>query len=77
MRGITSFKADGIYVEDLLKNAGITFGSGMTFKLRTNDNAATGNDPVDENAYYSRAEFSYESLMGERYAFPEIYTMQI
>ena len=74
MRGITSFKADGIYVEDLLKNAGITFGSGMTFKLRTNDNAATGNDPVDENAYYSRAEFSYESLMGERYAFPEIYT---
>ncbi len=74
MRGITSFKADGIYIEDLLKNAGITFGSGMTFKLRTNDNAATGNDPVDENAYYSRAEFSYESLMGERYAFPEIYT---
>ena len=74
MRGITSFKADGIYVEDLLKNAGITFGSGMTFKLRTNDNAATGNDPVDENAYYSKAEFSYESLMGERYAFPEIYT---
>ena len=74
MRGITSFKADGIYVEDLLKNAGIAFGPGMTFKLRTNDNATTGNDPVDENAYYSRAEFSYESLMGDRYAFPEIYT---
>lgn len=75
MRGITSYKARGIYMEDLLRDAGISFGPGMRAKLRTNDAAVTGNDPEGEDAYYDRGEFTYEGLIGtERYVFPDIYT---
>ncbi len=74
MRGITSYKARGIYLEELLKQAGITFGPGMTLKLRTNDMAESKNDPENEDAYYSRGKFTYENLLGTpRYRFPDIY----
>lgn len=75
MRGITSYKAKGVYMEELLKDAGITFGKGMTARLRTNDAATQANDPENEAAYYDRGTFTYEELIGaKRYVFPNVYT---
>ncbi|MFT3952541.1 MAG: hypothetical protein QM689_11465 [Oscillospiraceae bacterium] len=75
MAGLRSFAAKGVLVSSLLDNSGVTFGPGMTFKLRTNDKAATENDSATDNAYYASSEFTYEALMGTpRYYFPNVYT---
>jgi hypothetical protein len=73
MAGVRTFRAQGVYLTDLFKDAGITFESGMTLKIRTND-CAEKNDPEDEDAYYRMGTFTYESLMQDRYYFPELYT---
>ena len=77
MAGLRSFKASGVKVSDLLEKADIPFEDGMELRLRVNDMAETGNEPVNEDAYMwgSNGRFSYSELMGTaRYAFPEIYT---
>lgn len=75
IRGITAFKGRGVYLSDILKDAGIDFKSGMTAKLRTNDSVETSttNDPTDENAYYWRGSFDHDWLMQDRYYFKDLY----
>ncbi|MGI6205205.1 MAG: S-layer homology domain-containing protein [Anaerovoracaceae bacterium] len=76
MRGITAFKAKGVYLSAILEDAGIEFKSGMTAQLRTNDSVTESdtNDPTDENAYYSKGKFDYDWLMQDRYYFKDLYT---
>ena len=74
MRGLTVFRAQGTDINDIFKAAGINFEQGMTLKLRTNDSAKESNDSTTEDAYYWRGEFTYEHLMQDRYAFPDVYT---
>lgn len=75
MRGLTAFKGQGVTLPDLLSDAGIDFKEGMNAQLRTNDSVEESetNDPVDENAYYWRGNFTYENLMQDRYYFPDLY----
>ena len=74
MTGVRTFKARGVTLKQLLEDADITFGPGMTEKIRTNDSVkGSENDPTDEAAYYERGERTYESLMQKRYYFPELF----
>lgn len=75
MTGLRTFKAKGVYLTDILSDANIKFGAGMSVKLRTNDSVkGTSNDPTNENAYYERSTMTYERLMQDRYWFPDLYT---
>ncbi len=77
MSGLRVFKAEGVLLNDLFKDAGIKVGEGMTIQVRTNDSAAeeSSNDSETDNAYYRNGTFSYESLFGQdRYWFPGVYT---
>lgn len=74
MTGVRTFKARGVTLNQLLKDTGITFGPGMTEKIRTNDSVkGDKNDPTDENAYYERGSRTYEELMQKRYYFPDLF----
>ena len=72
MAGVRTFYAEGVLLTDLLEDAGVDFGPGMSIQLRTND-MATENDSTTEDAYYSRGLWTYEQLMGDRYYFPGIF----
>ena len=74
MTGLRTFKAQGVSLKTLLSKAGITFGPGMTEKIRTNDSVkGNENDPENEDAYYTRGSRTYESLMQPRYYFPDLF----
>lgn len=74
MTGIRTFKANGISLSKLLETAGVTFGEGMTLKLRTNDSAESENDSTTDNAYFRLGSFTYEDLIGtDRYYFSGIF----
>lgn len=74
MTGLRTFKAKGVSLKTLLSKAGITFGPGMTEKIRTNDSVkGNENDPENEDAYYTRGSRTYESLMQPRYYFPDLF----
>ena len=68
--GVMGIKADGVYLTDLLDQAGIDFGPGMTLQYHTNDQAKVYNT-VDEGSDYFT--IKYEDLMVPRYEFPGIY----
>lgn len=73
MAGVRNFIAKGVLLTDLLQDAGVEVGPGMTIQLRTNDQA-TENDSFTENAYYRNGEFTYENLLGKtRYYFPGVF----
>ncbi len=76
MQGLRNFCADGVLIEDLLADAGITGKAGMTVQVRTNDSAAaeSGNDSETDNAYYRNGKFAYEELFADRYYFPAVFT---
>lgn len=80
MTGLRTFKAKGVYIEDLieklgLEEKGITLNPDiLTVKLRTNDSLkGDENDSDKENGYYSRSQTTYNNLMQERYSFPNLY----
>lgn len=76
MAGLRNFCADGVLIEDLMADAGITGKAGMTVQVRTNDSAAdeSGNDSETDNAYYRMGTFKYENLFSNRYYFPAVFT---
>lgn len=76
MAGLRNFCADGVLIEDLMKDAGISGKAGMTVKLRNNDSAAeeSGNDSETDNAYHWMGTFKYEKLFSDRYYFPAAFT---
>lgn len=76
MAGLRNFCADGVLLEDLMADAGITGKAGMTVQLRTNDKAAdeSENDSETDNAYYGNGKFAYEELFADRYYFPAVFT---
>lgn len=85
MAGLRNFCADGVYIEDLLKDSGVTdritdsngnIKDNVTVKIRTNDSVedGSGNDSTTDNAYYWMGTFDYKYLFQERYYFPAVYT---
>ena len=85
MAGLRNFCADGVYIEDLLKDSGVTdritdsdgnIKDNITVRLRTNDSVedGSGNDTTTDNAYYWMGKFDYKNLFQERYYFPAVYT---
>jgi hypothetical protein len=74
MAGLRTFKAEGVLLNDLLNDAGVTFGEGMELQVRTNDMAKTENDSAAEDAYYGNGRFTYDKLMGKtRYYLNGVY----
>lgn len=74
MAGLRTFKARGVLLTNLLGNADVSFSSGMSLQVRTNDCAESENDSTTDNAYYRNGNFTYENLMGQsRYYFPSVY----
>ncbi|MGC4017827.1 MAG: hypothetical protein QM793_00340 [Muricomes sp.] len=75
MAGLRTFKAEGVLLSHLFKDAGVTFGAGMELQVRTNDMAKTENDSATEDAYYGNGRFTYEKLMGKTryYLNPRLY----
>ena len=75
MSGVRNFYAKGVLLTDLLKDAGIEVGPGMTIQLRTNDSAKVDeNDSTTDKAYYRNGTFTYENLLGKtRYYFPGVF----
>lgn len=73
--GIRGFRANGLTITDLLKDAGIEFKSGDELRLRTNDadTAETVNDNEAKDNYYCEGGFSYDYLYKPRYIFTDIY----
>ena len=73
--GIRGFRARGVEITDLLKDAGITFKSGDELRLRTNDADAeeTVNDNPAKDNWYCEGGFSYDYLYKPRYIFTDIY----
>ncbi len=85
MAGLRNFCADGVYIEDLLKDSGVTaritdsdgnIKDNITVRVRTNDSVedGSGNDTTTDNAYYWMGKFDYKNLFQERYYFPAVYT---
>ncbi|WP_302963547.1 InlB B-repeat-containing protein [uncultured Adlercreutzia sp.] len=75
MAGLRSYMAEGVYLTDVLKAAGINFTEGMDIYIRTTDMATTndGNGGT-EDAYMGSACFDYATLMGvERYHYPAMW----
>ena len=81
MTGLRTFKAKGVYIEDLidelkLEEKGIVLNpDALTVKLRTNDSLEDENDSATENGYYSRSQTTYNNLMQPRYSFPNLYSL--
>ncbi len=81
MTGVRTFKAKGVYIENLLKELKTEDGSPVTFnpdqvtvKLRTNDSLeGDENDSTTEDGYYFRSQTTYNNLMQDRYSFPGLY----
>lgn len=75
MAGLRSYKSEGVLLSDVLEAAGVNFESGMTLKLRVNDELATnGTADTTEDAYLSSGTFTYEDLYGTtRYYYPAMW----
>ena len=72
MAGLRSYTSEGVLLTDVLDEAGVEFGPGMTLKLRVNDQLdANGNASTAEDGYIGNAQFSYDYLFGQpRYYYP-------
>ncbi|MGN0710098.1 MAG: fibronectin type III domain-containing protein, partial [Anaerovoracaceae bacterium] len=76
-RGIRSFRATGVTLEKLLKDAGMDsyYKKGSEIRIRTND--ASGDETLNDNDansnYYPEGAFTYDYLSQKRYTFTDIY----
>ncbi|MCR4600164.1 MAG: S-layer homology domain-containing protein [Clostridia bacterium] len=76
MTGLRTFKGQGVYLEDLVADMGLTVDTtaAVTVKVRTNDSLeGEENDSTTEDGYYERATTSYANLMQPRYWFPSLF----
>jgi len=71
MAGVRTFQAEGVLLNDLLKDCGITIDDNMTIQLRTNDSTTQGiNDPGDRvgeitEGYYSPSSFDDDGSLSQ------------
>lgn len=74
MAGLRSYSSEGVLLTDVLSAANVTFGPGMTLKLRCSDQIAeSGNGDTTDDAYISNGTFTYEDLMADRYYYPAMW----
>ena len=79
MRGVTTFHAQGVLLNDLFDAADIHPDDSMNIQVRTNDSTSQGkNDPDDSvgelnEGYYRMGNFSYSDLYAPRYYYGNVY----
>ncbi len=75
MAGLRTYYSEGVLLTDVLKAAGVNFNSGMTLKVRVNDQLqSNGNGTTTEDGYWSQSTWTYDELMGTaRYYYPAMW----
>ena len=75
MAGLRTYYSEGVLLTDVLKAAGVNFNSGMTLKVRVNDQLqSNGNGSTTEDGYWSQSTWTYDELMGTaRYYYPAMW----
>ena len=74
MAGLRSYSSQGVLLSDVLSEAGVNFGPGMTLKLRCSDQIEqNGTSETTEDAYIGNGTFTYEEIMADRYHYPAMW----